>query len=195
MKNSSPSFKTHLSYTWQWYLLALVGVIGLDIGIYVLRHTPKVEETLSIYVASDTMDAERLEKDLYEGAFPDSKILKVSVDHSDPDDFYFNLVFSTRGVVNTDLIILPSLCIGEGSYPTYFAPIGETDLDEYIPHPSEWEDFEGKHYGIPLNANLVQYGLGDGYSVFLNKKSEKIGKLGEKGNNAFALEALRWIYA
>ncbi|MBO4541396.1 MAG: hypothetical protein J5736_05420, partial [Bacilli bacterium] len=106
MKRSNASFKAFFSYAWQWYLLLAAAVAGIDWGIYSLVHTPKYENTLSLFAACKTMESHSLETDLYEANFENSRIEKVAVDFSDPDGFYFNLVFSTRGVTNTDIVLL-----------------------------------------------------------------------------------------
>lgn len=194
MKKSSGSFKAFLSYTWQWYLLAAAAIAGIDYGIYAVSHTPKPENTLSVFVGIKSMEYYQMEKDLYAAKYVDTTIEKVSIDHSDPDDFYFGLVFSTRGVVNTDIIILPSQYLGEESYPTYFSPIAEGVLDDYVPNPIGWSDYENVHYGIALGDRLSRYGVGENYYAFFNKKSEKTGAVNPDSQNDFALEALRWIY-
>ncbi len=195
MSRSDGSFKAFLSYAWQWYLLIAAAIAGIDYGIYSLAHTPKRENTLSLFVACQNMESQRLENDLFEANFQDSPIEKVAVDYSDPDGFYFNLVFSTRGVTNTDIVLLPSHYLGEESYPTYFVPLDETVVADYIGETLSWTDYEDIHYGMGIGDRLSLYGIQGDYYAFLNKKSGKIGCLGEDSQNDYALWALRWIYA
>ena len=182
-----------LRYSWQYFLLVLVGAVGINVLIYYLVHTAKYEQTLSIFVASRDVQAPKLENDLMDAVFQDSSIKKVSVDYSNPDEYDFSLVFSTRGTVNTDIIILPLARFEPVSFPTYFIDLAPLEGEAFYTGTNKTEN-EGVVYGLGLPDKISTYFSIDGYALFLNKKSEKIGKVSPTSKNETAIEALRWIY-
>ena len=190
-------FLIAFSYLWHWYLLIMAVCVGLGVLASYLARTPRYEECIYVFIASATCDSRRLESDLLNVHYSDPRIKAISIDHSNPDDFYFPMVFSTRGSVNTDIIILPKGYFGEESYPAYFSLLSDS-VAEYVPTYGSLKkaEFEGKAYGIEANSISSRYGFSAGdYSLFFNKNSKKNAKLNSFGENNVALEAIGALYA
>ena len=189
-------FLIAFSYLWHWYLLIMVACVGLGVLSSYLARTPRYEECLYLFIASATCDSRKLESDLLSVSYSDPRIKAISIDHSNPDDFYFPMVFSTRGSVNTDIIILPRGYFGEESYPAYFSSLNDS-MAEYVSNYASLEKtaFEGKPYGIKADSLSSRYGFVSGsYFIFFNKNSKKASKLNSFGENSVALEAVGALY-
>lgn len=186
----SRRFKAFLSFNFHWYILIFIGVVFVFYYLFLALRTPTYDEKIVIFIATEYVDCDKLESDLY-SPFEDSTIKEVFVDYSNPSDSNFSIVFSTRGTVNTDILILPKDYINNQSYSTFFA---EIKLD-YIDGNNEFVmDSDGVIYGINVTDFITGYTDNKGeFYLFFNKKSNKIGDLNNVSINNFALQILNNI--
>ena len=184
----SRKFRAFLSFNFQWYLLILIGVIFFFYYVFTIIRTPTYDEKIVIFIGVDYIESERLEKDLYSG-FDDTIIKEVFVDYSNPLDDDFAIVFSTRGTVNTDILILPKDYIKESSYSNFFIKFSDEDIDfdgEFVMNSN------GDIYGINVTKFISDYtNSKDDFYLFFNKKSNKVGLLNGISSNDFALDIIK----
>ena len=142
----------------------------------------------------ENIDTERLGEELYKG-FDNTKIKEVFIDFSSPNGDDFSLIFNTRGTVNTDIIIMSDTYINQGDYSRFFVGYTHQQISEYIQGYFDYlYDSDGLIYGVRINDYLKDYvKTEDDLYLYFNKKSEKIGKLGDNCKNDYAIIVLRNI--
>lgn len=186
--------KTFFHYHWQYYLL-IVGVVSLFYySVYEICKTPSYDETICLFIESKRVQTttlqERLNQDLQ-----DTKICKIQIDYADGDDSYYSMIFSTRGLVNTDLLLIADDYLPKGTYKNYFIPFNFTILENYF-HCLEhtyFVDEDGQTYGIFVNniqQDVIEYKENKQYYLFLNKKSQKLGDLSVHSKDDSALRVI-----
>lgn len=190
---STLKFKTFLSYHWYVFISIFLVVSILYYYIFAAINTPSFAESVQVFIAARYVDKEGLEKKLFNG-FDDSSIKQVNVDYSDQDSNNFNSVFQTRGLVNTDILILPTDIISAGNYYRYFAPLEDTVLAPYLVdiETSYYVD-ESVNYGLQLQGRALDFIEGnadDEYYIFFNKNSIKTAGLNVESTNDAALVTL-----
>ena len=192
--HSSRRFKAFLGFNWQWYLVILASVIFVFYYVFVTLRTPSYDEKVQVFMAVENIDAERLGEELYVG-FDGTKIQEVFIDFSSPNVDDFSLIFNTRGTVNTDIIIMSDTYINQGDYSRFFVGYTHQQLSEYIQGDFDClYDSDGLIYGVRINDYLKDYvKKEDDLYLYFNKKSEKIGKLGDNCKNDYAIIVLRNI--
>ena len=92
---SKRKIKAFISFNWYWFL-AIFFVVS--VGFYYLFDViknPSYDERINVFIATNHIDSNKMEKDLYVG-YEDTKIKEVSVDYSDPNDNYFNIIDSSE---------------------------------------------------------------------------------------------------
>ena len=183
MKNSR--FKSFLSFNWQWYLIIFIGVVFVFYYLFMILNTPSYDEKIVVFIGVNYVDTNGLEEKLYSG-YDDTKIEEVYIDYSDPNDSDYAVVFSTRGTVNTDVIIVSKSYIDD-SYSRFFSSIDGLDLDglECL------YGSDGLIYGINVSEFLRDYiDYDEDLYLFFNKKSDKIGFLNDVSSNDYALKII-----
>lgn len=180
MKNKR-RFKAFVGFNWHWYLLISICVFVGFYFVFTSLNTPTYDEKVVVFIASEYVDGS-LGEDLYLN-LDDSEIEEVFVDFSDPKDNDFSIVFNTRGLVNTDIVIMSDGYLKTGDYARYFSSFNEElFLGEQYFYDNEL------CYGIDVSSYLEDYISDDEkYYLFFNKKSPKIGVLSADSLNDYAL--------
>jgi len=185
-------FASFLSHMWWVYLLLFIASIGLGYGAYIVFSLPSTNETISLFIGSSYVNKDALSKKLmahYEG----TNIKEITIDYSDPASSYYATTLQTRGLVNTDALILASDSISDINYSRYFAPLNSDIILQYQSSSFKYATYQEEKYGIEVNQALLKdmiiFSSNLDYYLFFNKKSEKIGLL----NNSNSDEALLLI--
>ena len=186
--------KNFFVYHWYWYLAIFVAVFFGFFSLFQNIRTLKYENKVCLFFGATNVESARLERDLYQG-FEDTEIRKISVDFADPKGMYYNVIWSTRGAVDTDIVILDRDQFDEREYTSFFVSLDEGVLNRYVDVSSLnfLNDSEETHYGIYVDPYLETYmdtSSGE-YYLFFNKNSPKISSLGENGTNDYALRVLK----
>lgn len=192
-------FRTFFSYHWYIFLVIFVTVSVGYYYIFEIINTPQYHESVRVFIATKYVDTKRLESKLYQD-FADTQIKEVKVDYSDPAAASFPSVFATRGLVNTDVVLVSPAIITDNNYSRHFTPLNEQVLNNYIALDDiEYVvDDQNIKYGIKLNSNMLQFMTYDEngeYAWFFNKKSPKLGQLITNQENDGALICLRNYFA
>ena len=127
---SKRKIKAFLSFNWFFILLIYIGSF---VGFYYLfdaLKTPQYNEKINIFIGINHLDSKNMEKDLYNNVKGKS-IKAVDVDYSNPNDSYYSIIFNTRGLVNTDILILPESSIENSNYSTYFIELKDNIITKY----------------------------------------------------------------
>lgn len=189
-------FLAFLSHMWWVYLMIFIASFGTGYGIYAVLSLPNANEMISLFIGASYVDEESLQMAFmayYEG----TEIKEVSVDHSDPSSVYYASVFQTRGLVNTDALILASDSISDFNYPRYFAPLSDEIVSEYVARDNAtYASYGGADYGIAIDmesyGEKISFVSGLDYFLFFNKKSSRIGALNGSEND-LALRLIQGI--
>ena len=145
--NKKGSFSTYLAYSWYWFLLIAVGIGFSYYGLYVTLNSPSESETLQVFLGVKNIDKVALSKRCDEVL--SSSIKEVKLDYSDPSANYYSTVFQTRGLTNTDVLVLSTDSIKEDNYSTYFLSLTVESLSSYFDaSSSSFASYAGVNYEI-----------------------------------------------
>ena len=209
MNENRKRLERHLMEMWYWYLLVPVLVIALwSFGFGLLDRIP-YREQINIFVGAYEVQETEMENRVFE-LLKDSDIRQVTVDPCTPGaEEAFYMVLSTRGTVNTDVLILP-----EGTWPEAFSQgkvlmFSEEEISPYLPEGEyRYLTQDDNIYGICiydaktkvslLSDNWIDFEKdpeGRDYYLFLNVDSENVGQLGRKSeaSDDQALQLLKRI--
>ena len=180
------------------FISIFVAVSVMYYYIFDTIRTPKYQESVRVFIAATYVDTSKLEDKLFYD-FETSPIKEIKVDYSDQNASSFNTVFQTRGLVNTDILILPSDIVPSGQYSRYFARLDRTVLASYLIGVTldYYIDDDQLDYGIRVSRAALDFIEGkesDEYFVFLNKNSGKISPLNIQSTNDGALVAVKNLY-
>lgn len=183
--------RTFFHYHWQYYVLIVALVSFAYYEIFKMSKLPGYDETIFIFIESKSIQEEKLEQRLLKN-LKDSSIVKVSIDHADRNDSYYSMIFQTRGLVNTDLLLISDDYLNQGTYGDYFVPLDSSLLADYFDYSSYsyFVDRDQKTYGILMNdfqQDVIEYEENKDYYLFMNKKSGKIGKFSSDSADDSAL--------
>ena len=185
-------FKSFLRYSVFVYLVIII-IVGFSMHFaYDVIHKPKYSEQVNVFVGVFNIDNEKIEKKLYSG-YEDGKIKVVNVDNADYTDTYYPVVFTTRGLINTDILIINLENITDDDINSLFAPID--NISEIVSGEFEYYTKDDHKYGIKMNSylrNYIHYDSKD-YYLFINKNSDKMAKFTGEGTDD-GLNALTNIF-
>lgn len=189
---SKRKIKAFISFNWYWFLVIFFVVSVAFYYLFDVIKNPSYNERINVFIAINYVDSNKMEKDLYEG-YDDTQIKEISIDYSDPNDNYFNMVYQTRGLVNTDILILPISLLKDTMYSQYFSAIDDNIIKQYTDNNINFVNSENVNYGINVTNFIASYTneINDEYYMFFNKKSNKIGALSkDTSNNDYALKLI-----
>ena len=160
-----------ISFNWYWFLVIFFVVSVAFYYLFDVIKNPSYDERINMFIAINYVDSNKMEKDLYEG-YDDTQIKEISVDYSDPNDNYFNMVYQTRGLVNTDILILPVSLLKDTMYSQYFSAIDDNIIKQYTEKTVSYASYENVNYGIDVTTFIASYNneINDEYYMFFNKK-------------------------
>ena len=177
--------KSFLRYSAYIYFAIIVIVSISFYFVFDILKRPKYSEQINVFVSSGNVNVTKLEEKLYAG-YEDSFIKCVNVDFANKSDRQFSIIFNTRGLTNTEFIIMDDSYVESGKYSTYFTAIDEEIAKQLLNNNIEfYKDQDNHSYGIKVNDYLKDYvNVEDGnYYLFINKKSDKISTFNSFGTN------------
>lgn len=191
MMISKRKFKAFITFNWYIFLIFAFISIFVFYSIFDVKNQTKYEEKICVFIENKNVDKNQLSTDMY--TYLDNEITKeVSIDYSDPTSNNYSLVFNTRGVVNTDIIILSSDYLQSSYYSRYFAILDTNYLESIINQEVEYIKDSTNNYGINVTNKIEKYmKVETNYYLFFNKNSTKIGKLNSESINEEAIKAIK----
>ena len=202
-------FSVHLLYYWPVYIVLAVSVTVFWILLFKKINKIPQEKQINFFIAADSVNEELLIKEL-KPLLTDLNISEINVDSFPPADEQTLLpVISTRGVIDTDIVILPQLQ-NINYYINNFVPLDSAFIKDYLPNDfnADFLEYNNEIYGIKIydaangvalvSEDLFSFGNGSeerDYYLFLNKNSENIGSLSPRSisENTQALTAVQYL--
>lgn len=188
---SKRKIKSFISFNWYWYLLILFVSAFVFYSLFDVINSPSYEQTISIFIGVDNLKKEKMSENL-SNEYKNDNIKKISIDYSSPANYNFAIIFNTRGLVNTDIIIMPNSYLENINYSSYFAILTENITSNYLKDDIDYITSNQKIYGFNITNFMNNYcTVEENYYLFLNKKSNKIGSLSEKDGTTEVLDLLK----
>lgn len=180
----------------RWYLYLLVPVFTFSLWTFVFGFLDKIpyQEQMNIFVAAHQVNKEEMEQQIYE-MLEKQNIRQVTIDKCTPgkkEAFY--AAVSTRGIVYTDILILP-----EGTWPESILQgnllgFTEEEIKSYLPEGEyDYLWYDNYIYGICIyDCETGKSLLPDSwidfekdvenrdYYLFVNADSDNIGDKNKK---------------
>lgn len=198
----------HFSYNWFFYVGSLLAIIIFWTWVFSMLAKVPLNEKITIFIGAYGVD-ENMNTEILENL---QGIREVEIHCEDPKGDMFPLLLQTRGIINTDIIILPESAINDEILPMWFREIDETVLREYLPD-MDYDYYETgvKKYGLlaydaekkltylfPDIIFASENTEEENFYLFLNKESVNLGKLNinEKANQEddAALRLLAYLF-
>ena len=167
---------TYLSYEWKKYLITTILTILFWVWITGLIVTPKKTERLNVFINDETI----LELNIYDKLMELEGIKNVNVDFISYENELYQVLFNSRGVVDTDILILRENTFSENDIKTWFKKLDLIYLENI--------NIENIYY-----INEIAYGIyiGEEEIMFLNANSLNLGKMNNKNyENDLAIRAI-----
>jgi hypothetical protein len=183
-------FSTYMFYNWYYYIVYAIIVIFFWILLFTNLGAAKDNEKISIFLG--TYDVDRVELTaLIEDSLRDTIIKEINVDSSYDKGNQFGYIFATRGMVNTDILILNENYVREEDFSIYFKALDLFIIEKYLPTDVKhsYLEYDDKVYGILVYseeenvnvlADIISYNNeenNDRYYLFLNKSSKNLGEM------------------
>lgn len=166
----------YFSYEWMKYLITFVLIVLFWIWITGVIVTPKKTERLNIFINDESI----LELDIYNKLIELDGIKDVNVDLVSYKNEMYQTLFNSRGVVDTDMLILKSDSFLENDVAAWVVKLDLKYLEKL--NISNIYYINEVAYGIYLNEDEI---------LFLNSKSLNLGEMNkENDNNDLAIQAI-----
>jgi hypothetical protein len=182
----------HLSYSWFIYLLTAIIIVMFWYQAFNLYHQVKLDEKVTIYIAAKEVEPNNLESKLESKLLHEKlKDIVVLSDDYEEQDFYLKL--NTKGLVKTDLLILPRSVIENINAVYLFIPLNSEYLTDYIQVDEYYYlELSGIKIAIKLNNLLDEFINDDNndYYILINKNSVNAGSLNSSKTD-LALKVLK----
>lgn len=145
------------------FSIALVYVLNL-------RTSLNREEIFNVFVGVDNVNVNKLRTEI-KNSIPNIKEINVYTTNTTSTTVFINDL-STKGLVSSDILILPSQILTLSTLPKNYFSFNELFEDE------DFLEVEGKKYGLNMKdedhvylENCIEYKQ-DTYYLFINKKSK-----------------------
>lgn len=188
MKEIKNKNRDAFAYTWPLYILSPV-VLGLTVSyLFYVLHRPAANETITLFVASLSVESKEVEKPIEETLGSDG-LKEADIVFSNPNDSTFSTKLSAVGYSGSDLFLLPKSVLSSIDCSSILLPISDTIISKYVNNPSpsffvqDDEDKVSQRYGLSISKDNVWYHsslsfLDDEYYLCLNSASKNIGDEG-----------------
>ena len=178
---SKNKIANYFVYAWFKYLLVVIMAILIWGWATNMLIRPKENERINIFIGTNQLDTDEIYQRLIT-----LDVKEVNLSYHDPKSEMFKMILSSRGTVDTDLVILDLNTFNNEEVVLWFKDFDIDYFDSIIGEHQEYFEFHGKVYGIKLIDNIY---------IFLNKQSNNLGKLNTNGkdDDDLALKALKLI--
>lgn len=178
MMISKRKFKAFITFNWYWFLIFAFISVFVFYSVFDLKKQTSYDEKICVFIESKHVEKQLLADEMY--YFVDQELIKeVSIDYSDPTSMHYSLVFNTRGLVNTDILIISKDYLPNTYYQKYFAKLDVDFMKDYTYKDITYcMDDKDDIYGIDVTSKVCKYlNEKNSYYLFFNKSSNKIGSL------------------
>lgn len=171
----------YLVYAWPKFLI--VGIMAILIWGWATNMLirPHENERINIFIGTNQLDTDEIYQRLIT-----LDLKEVNLSYHDPESEMFKMILSSRGTVDTDLVILDLSTFNNQEVVLWFKDIDIDYLASLVGEHQEYFELHGKVYGVKLVDNIY---------IFLNKQSNNLGKMNASGkdDDDLALKALKLI--
>jgi hypothetical protein len=188
----------HLSYCYYLYLIVAILITLGWYEAFSLYYRLKSNEKVSIYIISNVVDTTKLDINLSKRLL-NGKLKEIIVNSDSITNPNLYLLLNTKGLVNTDIIILPASIANNVNLLYEFALLDKDYLANFIDDGVNYLQVNNLDIGLLIYDNQV--GILDDYItyseekyyLFLNKKSVNIGNLNNSKSD-IALNVLTILF-
>ena len=188
---SRKKIQAFIHFNWYWYLLIVLLMSFVFYFVFDIAKKPSFDERIVVFIG---IDSDEMEEKMF---VKDTIIREIFVDYSDPYDSYYSMSFSTRGLIDSDILILSEEELLQTDYEDLFAYIPQNYLENYFDEKINYLYTEdSKAYAIEVTNELAPFAndLSSKYYAVFSKKSEKVGLINENSKNDFAIVALANLF-
>lgn len=210
MKNKF-DFSAFFAKNWFYYVLWILLVILAWEGVFSFITKPKKEESVYFFFGVEKAQIDVMYEDL-EKAKPEY-IRNIDISAYSTRQTGFDSLFTTRGVLNTDVFILPESYCEPSFMKALFYPMDPTIIKEVFGENAEYEKaaYEDDIYGVKIYDKETDVGkamayfdytfIGDNgerqsvgdYYLFFSRKSLHLGQIsGSDMDGALILAQAIW---
>lgn len=193
--------KKHLATYFYYYIFAAIIIIVFWMWLFNLVSRPTKEEKLLLFIAANTVEKTTLEKELEEYL---GELRKVEVDNFNPNHSGFSTVFQTRGLVGTDIVIVPEGLLVGDRIMSNFKILNLEVIKMYLGDIGDIFYHNDRAYGIKVYdcenktgvlLDYIDYSLEENYYLLFNYESIHLGLMNTKSNDSdYALSALKYLF-
>ncbi len=151
-------FVNHFQYSWWVYIVIAFAFIFLWSSVFEALAKPESNERLNVSFIGTGFDHKKLETDLCNSVFKDTKIEEVFVESVVADEGLNNILY-VRSQGEYDVIIIQETVVFSGMCKSYFEPLDKALMTQYFGDITFYEE-DGQAYGILLDGP----GFADYYS-------------------------------
>ncbi|MEG1711178.1 MAG: hypothetical protein RR316_05205 [Clostridia bacterium] len=206
----------HFLYNWIVYIAAAIVVVLLWTFLFGVIWQKKDNEKLAVFISAPNNDMVKVYNYVFD-KLQTKGIKELTFDGYSPKNSYYDEVFATRGIIDTDVLILPQDRADEAYKGKLCVKLPKDILNMILPKDKVFEFYEkdGCIYGIKIYSttnekcryfeDVITYNLKDekaiDYYLFFNPSSVNIGSLSANKNanhndtQAFDLVMLMLQYA
>ena len=169
--------KTVIKYTWPLYLvLGIIAVFSL-IFIFSVAHRTPGYKTLTLFVAGEYTDSNKLTNDLLE-KYKDKELKNVSCVSANPNEGSFYTKLTTAGYNSADVLIINTSKLENLKLSSFALELSNELIETSYQGYTLYQQDE-MNYGVKLNKEKVKEYISlpdeDCYLLF-NFRSENLGK-------------------
>lgn len=191
---SKKKIQAFIHFNWYWYLLIVILMCFIFYSIFDIAKKPSYDERIVVFVGIKYIDSDEMEEVMM---LENTEIREIFVDFSDPNDMYFSTTFSTRGLIDSDILILSEEELNRHEYEDMFAAIEADYIEGYIDGDINYlYGSNNEIYGIEVTNQINEFAselTGKYYAVF-SKDSNKVGKINDETNNDYAVLAFAKLF-
>lgn len=158
--------KTYFAYSWGKYLGSVILIVLFWSWCTDLIIRPRFNERINIFVGLNNSDLSFLNQ--YKEEYG---LKEINIIYHDPEDEMFNLILSSKGIADTDIVILEIDSFNEDDILLWFKEIKSEAIKNYFDGECELYYKNSKAYGIKLKYNVY---------LFFNKTSPNLGEMNDE---------------
>ncbi len=173
--------KSVLKYTWPFYILSSLVVIGSLYFIFNVTHRLPSYKTMTLFISGEMNDENKLRDDLL-NKYKEKELKSVSCISSSPNNSNYYSKLSIPGYNTADILIIPESKLNDLAVSAFGLEINDELYNSFYINLHYYEQDNVK-YGIKIDKDITKEYFTlpneDCYMV-LNGKSENIGKYSKK---------------
>lgn len=191
---SKKKIAAFIHFNWYWYLVIVLLMSFIFYFVFDIAKKPSFDERIVVFVGIEYIDRDEMEEEMF---VSDTIIKEIFVDYSNPYDSYYSMAFSTRGLIDSDILILSEEELLQSNYEDLFAIIPANYLENYISDEINYlYTSDLKPYAIEVTSHIESFvdKLETKYYAVFSKKSDKVGLINSECKNDYAIVALANLF-